>query len=103
MGKIRYDYLTINSVRFKIDTLETREEPNIRPYETIHTAYGRPSATKVSIWHYWEKWFSENGGYCWVSSHNSNFFTIEGIVQSELGYPYYCRITPSHHYAWKIA
>ena len=103
MGKKRYDYIRLNNERFRFDMLETREEPNIRSYETIHTAYGRPSATKVSIWYDWEKWFNDNGGYCWVSSYNCNFFTIEGIVQDELGYPYYCRITPSNNYCWKIA
>ena len=102
MAKRRYDYITINGERFKLDMLETVAYPN-RNYTTIYEAYGRPSSRKVAIWHGWASWFLDNNGFCWVSSHNCNFFTIEGMVQDAVGTQYYCRITPSHNYCWKIA
>ena len=103
MAKKRYEYIEINNKSFKLDTLITREEPAHWTLRTINDVYARPSQTKVHIWENWWRWFMDNGGYCWVSSFNCNFFTIEGIVQDELGYPYYCRITPSYNYCWKIS
>lgn len=103
MAKKRYYFMELNNIHFRLDTAETKAEPTYRNSDTIHDAYGRPSYTKISIWEKWQRWFYDNGGYCWVASHNSNFFTIEGIVQDEHGYPYYCRITPSNNYCWKIS
>ena len=63
--------------------------------------YGRPSCTKVSIWKSWVEWARNNDATLKISSHNCNFFTIEGIARKD-GQPYFLRITASHYRAYKI-
>lgn len=69
--------------------------------DEIYDAYGRPSCTKVSIWHSWVDWARKNNAMLKIGSHNCNFFTIEGIVKQD-GEPYFLRITARHYRAYKI-
>ena len=69
--------------------------------DEIFDVYGRPSCTKVSIWKSWVEWARKSGAMLKISSHNCNFFTIEGMATKD-GQPYFLRITASHHRAYKI-
>lgn len=69
--------------------------------DEIFDAYGRPSCTKVSIWKSWVEWARNNDAMLKISSHNCNFFTIEGIAMED-GQLYFLRITARHHRAYKI-
>lgn len=69
--------------------------------DEIFDVYGRPSCTKVSIWKSWVEWARNNGAMLKISSHNCNFFSIEGIARKD-GQPYFLRITARHYRAYKI-
>lgn len=69
--------------------------------DEIYCAYGRPSCTKVSIWHSWVDWARKSAAILKIGSHNCNFFTIEGIVMKD-SQSYFLRITASHYRAYKI-
>ena len=54
----------------------------------IFELYGRPSQTKVSIWHDWCDWCDKmnNLGYSCgiqIESHSSSFFTITGSLRKD--------------------
>lgn len=94
---------TINDERFEVNNVDLETENNLRGYDTIYEAYGRPSGTKIGIWYSWQEWFVRNGGYCKIVSRNSNFFSIAGYVtDKETKERYYCYITASHNKAWKV-
>ena len=69
--------------------------------DEIFDAYGKPSCTKVSIWHSWVDWARKSGAMLKIGSHNCKFFTIEGIANKD-GQPYFLRITARHYRAYKI-
>ena len=69
--------------------------------DEIYCAYGRPSCTKVSIWHSWVDWARKSDAMLKIGSHNCNFFTIEGIARKD-DQPYFLRITARHYRAYKI-
>ena len=72
-------------------------------FQTVDDVYGRPSDTKRRIFNEWFYWFTNNGGYCGVASHNCNFFTIDGIViDKDTNKEYYCHITAAHNRAYEI-
>lgn len=89
----RWDVIVINGKSFDLDLKEAGVNPNM-VIRGIHDVYGRPSATKVSIWENWVKWFSDNDGTCTISSYNSNFFSIHGVVHDYVSDNWYeCFIT----------
>ena len=95
--------MTLNGERFEVNTVDVEIENNLHGYGDIYNTYGRPSTTKISIWHDWESWFRNNGGYCTIVSRNCNFFSIAGYVTDELTKErYYCYITASHNKAYKV-
>ena len=69
--------------------------------DEIFDVYGRPSCTKVSIWKSWIEWARNSGAMLKISSHNCNFFTIEGIARKD-DQSYFLRITARHYRAYKI-
>lgn len=98
MAKKRWEFIDLFGKRFQLDTKETIGYAPISD-DGIYDVYARPSATKVSIWNSWETWFRENNGWCGISSHNSNFFSIQGYVRNyETREMWFCWITPSHNY-----
>ena len=75
-------------------------------YDAIYDAYGRPSYTKVGIWHDWCEWcyeLNKNGMPCelWIASHNCMSFSIGGKVQYN-GHVYDLWITKCHNRAYLI-
>jgi hypothetical protein len=96
----RYEKIRLNGEDFTLDTKETLHRCIIG-FRDIYDCYGRPSATKVSIWHAWYNWFISNHGNCTIRSYNTNFFTIEGYVEDENGYLYYCYITASKNLCYR--
>ena len=98
----RYEKIELGGKRF---TLDTKREKGYTPIVscTIYDAYKRPSTTKCSIWHEWYEWFLHNNGWCCISSHNSNFFSIQGYVRnSETQQLYFCYITYANNYCVKV-
>ena len=95
--------LTINGKYFEIGKPITKMDLPSCSFKTVDDVYGRPSNRKRVIFQNWFDWFVVNGGYCGVSSHNCNFFTIDGLViDNETSKQYYCHITASHNRAYEI-
>ena len=96
---------TTSAERFELCGQVSRASINPLEYgwndDEIFDAYGRPSCTKVSIWKSWVEWARNNGAKLKISSHNCNFFTIEGIARKD-DQPYFLRITARHYRAYKI-
>lgn len=104
--KTTYQTITINGVNFRLNNVKTVNNPIVF-YKGIHDVYGRPSQTKIAIWESWANWFREINSHMFgVSSHNSNFFSISGVVTwvDEDNNPteYYVEITKSNHRAWRV-
>ena len=93
----------LNGKYFEEGKSITKMELPACSYETVDDVYGRPSNSKRTIFNNWLNWFIANGGYCGVASHNSNFFTIDGLVyDNETKKQYYCHITPAHNRCYEI-
>ena len=80
--------------------------PTMR-YDDITSAYGRPSDRKIAIWNYWKRWFRDvlsdnNGGDIYVTSRNTNFFTIGGFIDSPNGERWGFYITSTRQECWKV-
>ena len=105
---MKEQYIEIGSTfarRFELCGEVSRVSMDPREYgwdeDEIFDVYGRPSCTKVSIWHSWVEWARNSGAMLKIGSHNCNFFTIEGIARKD-GQPYFLRITARHYRAYKI-
>ena len=97
----RWTLLEINGEAFELDTKETVKDPVVF-YKSVYDVYGRCSDTKKCIWESWSNWFRECNSHMYgVTSHNSNFFTISGVVTWEDN-EYFLVITASHNRAWKV-
>ena len=106
--------LTINSVEFEVFKVAAGVSVKFTgftdkgtDYDEIKSAYGRPSDTKVIIWHSWCDWcyeLNKNGNPCvlWIASHNCMAFSIGGKVQYD-GHVYRLWITRDHNRAFLIA
>ena len=102
--------LTINGQTFELfnsKSNETESFTNGAAYDAIYEAYGRPSYTKVQIWHDWYDWcYSciEKGIPCTlkIGSHSCHQFSIGGKVEFG-GHVYYLWITRDHNRAYLIA
>ena len=99
--------IKLNNEDFIFDTQEVKSSSfvsiaKIGHYADIWEAYGRPSRIKISIWEDWCEWFESNRGECWISSRNSSLFTITGYVFDERDNMYFCTITKSYHYCWRV-
>ena len=93
----RYENIIINGKSFILDTREAGVNPNM-VIKGIYDVYGRPSETKVLIWKNWVTWFVSNDGVCTISSYNSNFFSIHGVVHDYVSDEWYeCFITAGHN------
>ena len=78
-------------------------ETELQGYDSIYTAYGKPSNVKVNIWRMWKKWFDRNDGVCVVSSRNSWMFSIEGFFTDKAtGKRYFARITQASHRLYEV-
>ena len=103
----RWQPLTICGIDFELDTKETVHNPIVF-YKSVYDVYGRCSDTKREIWESWADWFRYNNSTMFgVTSHNSNFFTISGVVTGYDPYldkviEYYVVITKAHNKAWRI-
>ena len=76
-------------------------------YDEIYDAYGRPSYTKVQVWHEWCEWcyeLNKSGNPCalWIAGHTCSSFSIAGKVQYN-GHMYRLWITKCHNRAYLIA
>ena len=101
MARIEKNIL-LNGKHFELDTKKVGVNPNM-VIRGVSDVYGRPSARKVAIWENWVTWFVSNDGTCTVASHNSNFFTIHGVVHDDVSDEWYeCYITPAHNYCYLI-
>lgn len=103
--------LTINSVEFELFKaaagVSVKFTGKGTDYDEIKSAYGRPSDTKVTIWHSWCDWCREsnkNGIPCelWIESHTCMTFSIGGTVQYG-GHVYKLWITKGHNRAFLVA
>ena len=70
-------------------------------YKDIWTAYGKPSARKVSIWKAWKRWSLDMPCRIWIESKNVNFFTICGFTEWE-NKRYWLMITRCHNCAYEV-
>lgn len=95
--------ITINNETFELGKPMTfMDMPHISMRD-LDDCYTRPSMTKVRIFNQWQNWFINNDGYCGVMSYNSNFFTINGLVEDKnTNKKYYCYITHAHNRAYEI-
>lgn len=76
-------------------------------YDAIYEAYGRPSYTKVQVWHEWCEWcynLNQNGIPCTleIGSHSCHQFSIYGKIKFG-GHVYRLWITRDHNRAYLIA
>ena len=94
-------YININGIKFELcGTVTTSSNHHVTggcSYDLIKQVYGKPSSTKVSIWHDWCKWCEEirnTDDNCGISiySHNCNFFSIDGF--------YYDHLTDTTYVLW---
>lgn len=73
----------------------------------IYIVYKKPSQKKVNIWEYWARWFNKVSQSCddWmqITSHNSQRFTISGVVTPTPGLILMIKITKNNSYAEEIA
>ena len=108
---MRRGTLTINEEEFELFKADAGESINFNgtgaAYDEIESVYGRPSASKVGIWHSWCDWcyeLNKNGNPCelWIESHNCMMFSIGGKVQYG-GHVYRLWITRDHNRAFLIA
>lgn len=102
------DIIVINDRVFEVLNNGTKEAESINHmviskcntyyyYDSIYTAYDRPSARKVDIWEQWKRWFNGVNGNnkdIWICSRNSNFFSI-GFKFKHNGVSVRGKITPS--------
>jgi len=108
MTKKRYETIKIAGKSFTLDTKETVINPIVF-YKGIYDVYGRPSTRKVTIWKNWADWFMANNSHMFgITSHNSNFFTIQGCItaideQTSKPVEYFLKITASNNYAWRVS
>ena len=105
--KKKWESITINGVTFELNTKDKVTNPFVY-YRSVCDVYGRCSAAKKDIWEDWASWFrSVNSHMFGVTSHNSNFFTIEGCFTwvDEFNKPveYYAVITKGHNRLWKAS
>lgn len=68
---------------------------------TLYDCYKTPSYRKAYIWENWLKWARENNAEIFVSSYNSNFFTIRGNIFVGLDM-YYIYITSTRQELYKV-
>ena len=73
----------------------------------VEDCYGRCSDIKKAIWHDWLKWahdLEKQEGISevtlWVSSYNSNVFTIGGEIEYEDGSTQHIYITKTRQEIW---
>ena len=101
--------LEINGVTFELfksNLNESKSFTNGAAYDAIYEAYGRPSYTKVQVWHEWCEWcydLNKKGMPCelWIAGHSCFSFTIDGKVQYN-GHVYQLWITRGHNRAYLI-
>ena len=84
----------------------SHQRPIIRD-TTVYTEYGKPSMAKMHIWERWQEWKMEvdrDNNYIkmWVHSHNCNFFTIAGIIDTTTDEHYGFYITATRQEIWQI-
>ena len=95
--------MELNGKYFEVGKSITKLELPACSFKSVNDVYARPSTTKQRIFDSWFNWFIQNGGYCGVSSHNSNFFTLKGLViDTSTNKEYYCYITPAHNRCYEI-
>ena len=103
--------VTINGETFELFKADAGASARITgtgaAYDEIYEAYGRPSYTKVGIWHGWCEWcyeLNKNGIPCelWIASHTFQSFSIGGKVQYN-GHMYRLWITKCHNRAYMVA
>lgn len=94
--------IAINGVKFELDG-ECKLGTNFRHgTASIYDAYKKPSVSKIDVWESWGRWCREmETCELWVSSSNSNYFSIEGVCRWH-GIPYFLRITYAHNRAYKV-
>ena len=65
-------------------------------YDDIYKAYDKPSSRKVAIWEWWKRWCEQQNFTIWISSRNSQIFTIgfSGFVGDKNIFGY---ITPTQN------
>ena len=83
-------YVNLAGISFEEHTIHFQPVEHITGCnrDEIFEHYGRPSQTKVSIWHDWCDWCDKmnNLGYSCgiqIESHNSCFFTITGSLRKD--------------------
>ena len=95
--------MTLNGKYFEVGKSITKLELPACSFKSVDDVYARPSNRKRVIFQNWFDWFVANGGYCGVGSHNSNFFTLHGLViDNETKKEYYCYITAAHNRCYEI-
>lgn len=99
----RYEIITLNGQEFTLDTKIERPLIYDFEYNSLWSAYAKPSSTKQAIWSAWLSWFVNNDGWAGITSRNTFKFTISGIVYDhETKEAYFCEITASNNRCWKI-
>ena len=101
--------LEINGVTFELfksNLHESESFTNGAAYDAIYEAYGRPSYTKVQVWHEWCEWcytLNKNGISCTlnIGSHSCHQFSIYGMIKFG-GHVYQLWITRGHNRAYLI-
>lgn len=99
----KQEYLTIGGERFELcgTTEGSKDFYKGASWDEIESVYGRPSDTKVAIWHDWCKWAYDNDASLDICSHSCMFFSISGKVKhDEKVYALY--ITYAHNRAYEI-
>ena len=76
-------------------------------YDNIYEAYGRPSTRKVAIWEAWKNWFYEvlrdnNDGEIYITSRNTNFFTVGGYIETPINETWAFYITATRQEIWRV-
>lgn len=99
---MKKERITINGKTFTVcGTVDTMSSANGVDEHEIYDVYGRPSETKVSIWHEWCKWARECDADISISNRSKNFFSIIGNVEHN-GKLYQLYITYANNRLYKV-
>ena len=98
------EYLELYGVLFQV--VKGNGIPR-KQYDSIYSAYDRPSTAKQEIWEEWKDWRDEvardnNDIQIYITGRNCNFFSIGGYIHTPTDEHWAFYITHTRQEIWQI-